>query len=135
MSAQGYQFFAAGFETTASTIAYTLYELCLNTEIQGILREEIKTNLTKHNALTYEGIQEMKYLDMCIMGMYCSILLQLIKSKKNILKSWKTLRTILKVWKIGNSEKFEFSKKIRLKNIFTDTFLRKRHFVSNNVSF
>lgn len=73
MAAQGFQFFAAGFETTASTIAYTLYELCLNTEIQRKVREEISRILIKQKALTYEGVNEMKYLEMCIMGMYNKI--------------------------------------------------------------
>lgn len=68
MAAQGFQFFAAGFETTASTISYTLYELCLNPSIQEKLREEIRKYLLKNKTFSYEGLNEMKYLDLCIMG-------------------------------------------------------------------
>lgn len=32
--AQPIQFFIAGFETTASAITYTIYELCLNQQLQ-----------------------------------------------------------------------------------------------------
>ncbi|KAJ8918366.1 hypothetical protein NQ315_008060 [Exocentrus adspersus] len=59
-------FFSAGFETTSSTIAFTLYELCLQPQIQERLRKEIKDNIKQHNGITYEGLQEMKYLEMCI---------------------------------------------------------------------
>lgn len=71
MAAQGLQFFVAGFETTASTISYTLYELCVNRNIQRKVREEIKNKLAGNkDVLTYEVVNEMKYLDMCIMGKY-----------------------------------------------------------------
>jgi cytochrome P450 family 6 len=46
-----------------------LYNLALNEEIQNRLRNEITTILTKYNnELTYEGMQEMKYLQMVIDG-------------------------------------------------------------------
>nr|XP_022913704.1 cytochrome P450 6k1-like [Onthophagus taurus] len=61
--AQAIQFFLAGFETTSSTMAFTLYELCLNKSIQTKLRSEIKSVLKKHDEITYEAIQSMKYLD------------------------------------------------------------------------
>ncbi|KAK9738441.1 Cytochrome P450 [Popillia japonica] len=60
--AQAAQFFLAGFETTASTVSYTLYELCLNRSIQDKLVTEIKTTLQQHGSVTYEAIQDMKYL-------------------------------------------------------------------------
>ncbi|CAG9859383.1 unnamed protein product [Phyllotreta striolata] len=62
----GMQFFLAGFETTSSTISFTLHELCLNRTIQDKVRSEILSNLEEHNGLTYEGVLNMKYLDMCI---------------------------------------------------------------------
>lgn len=70
MVAQGVQFFAAGFETSSSTIGFTLYELCLNPDIQEKLRKEIKTIIAKHGEITYEGVSEMNFLEMCIMGNY-----------------------------------------------------------------
>ncbi|KAJ8951056.1 hypothetical protein NQ318_003752 [Aromia moschata] len=65
--AQAAQFFSAGFETTSSVMAFTLYELCIHPEIQQRLREEIQNSIKDNNGLTYEGISDMKYLDMCFM--------------------------------------------------------------------
>ncbi|KAL3283522.1 hypothetical protein HHI36_006661 [Cryptolaemus montrouzieri] len=62
--AQAFIFFVAGFETTASTISFTLYELCLNSKIQKKLKENIRETLRKHdNKLTYNAVAEMDYLD------------------------------------------------------------------------
>jgi cytochrome P450 family 6 len=48
---------------------YALYELALHPEIQNTLRAEIVQVLNKHNGqLTYDGIQEMPYLDMVVSG-------------------------------------------------------------------
>ncbi|KAF2888380.1 hypothetical protein ILUMI_17793 [Ignelater luminosus] len=65
-TAQFAQFFMAGFETTGSTISFTLYELSLNVPVQDKLREEIQRILKKYDGITYEAIQEMNYLDMTI---------------------------------------------------------------------
>nr|QLL22071.1 cytochrome P450 [Tribolium confusum] len=64
--AQAAQFFVAGFETTSSTIAFTLYELCLHPHIQQKLRAEISSCIKEHGGITYEAIQDMKYLQMCV---------------------------------------------------------------------
>lgn len=57
----------AGYETSSSAISYTLFELSLNQEIQNKLRCEINT-VKKCEALTYETVHEMKYLNMVILG-------------------------------------------------------------------
>jgi cytochrome P450 family 6 len=58
-------FFLAGFETSSSVATFALYELAINTEIQVNLRKEIQETLEKYDGkVTYESIQEMKYLDM-----------------------------------------------------------------------
>ncbi|KAF2893764.1 hypothetical protein ILUMI_12409 [Ignelater luminosus] len=62
--AQAFMFFAAGFETTSSTMAFTLYELCLSPEIQSRARAEVKEILSKYKGFTYEAIKEMKYMHM-----------------------------------------------------------------------
>ncbi|KAF5290750.1 hypothetical protein FQR65_LT11531 [Abscondita terminalis] len=64
--AQALIFFGAGYETSSSTIAFTLHELSINSEIQQKLRNEILEVIEKHGELTYEAVQDMKYLDMVI---------------------------------------------------------------------
>jgi len=66
---QGLQFIGAGFETSGSSMSYAVYELAVHPEIQDRLRAEIMQVLNKHNGqLTYDGIQEMVYLDMVVSG-------------------------------------------------------------------
>ncbi|PSN29383.1 hypothetical protein C0J52_26972 [Blattella germanica] len=47
--AQSFGFFFAGFETSASTLTYTLYELAKHPEIQTRLREEIMDSLAEND--------------------------------------------------------------------------------------
>ena len=62
-------FLIAGYETSATTLSCALYELALHPEIQHRLRAEIMRVLNKHNGqLTYDGMQEMTYLDMVVSG-------------------------------------------------------------------
>ncbi|KAJ8951054.1 hypothetical protein NQ318_003750 [Aromia moschata] len=68
VAAQAVQFFAAGFETTSTTMAFMLYQLCLHPEIQDRLRQEVIDSIKTNNGITYEGIAKMKYLDMCVLG-------------------------------------------------------------------
>lgn len=57
-------FFLAGYETTASTLSFATYLLALNQDIQDKLRSEVDQTLAENNGeLTYEVIQNMKYLD------------------------------------------------------------------------
>jgi hypothetical protein len=50
-------------------MSFALYELALHPEIQERLRAEIMQVLNKHNGeLTYDGIQEMAYMDMVVSG-------------------------------------------------------------------
>lgn len=71
LTAQAVVFFIAGFETSSSTIAFGLYELAQNQEIQDKLREEIRKMHEKNKGiLTYTDIKEMKYLDKVFKGIY-----------------------------------------------------------------
>ncbi|KAH8299853.1 hypothetical protein KR044_006975, partial [Drosophila immigrans] len=65
MAAQAFVFFIAGFETSSSTMAFCLYELALQQDIQQRLREEIETVLkeTTNGEITYEAIGQMTYLE------------------------------------------------------------------------
>ncbi|XP_070493744.1 probable cytochrome P450 6a14 [Chironomus tepperi] len=67
IAAQCFAFFIGGFETSSTTTTFTLYHLVQNTELQEKLRDEIKAVLSRHdNKVTYEAMQDMKYLDMVI---------------------------------------------------------------------
>ncbi|XP_077276291.1 putative cytochrome P450 6a13 [Temnothorax americanus] len=64
IAAQAFVFFAAGFETSSTTISNALYELALNQKVQDNLRQEIDEMYAKHGEnLTYDDIKKMDYLD------------------------------------------------------------------------
>nr|QEG78945.1 CYP6BH5 [Phaedon cochleariae] len=64
---QSFIFFAAGFETSSTTITMTLFELAQNQEAQDRVREEVINCLEKdNNDPTYETIMEMKYLGLAV---------------------------------------------------------------------
>ena len=69
ITAQAFVFFAAGFETSSTTMSHALYELALNTSIQDKLRSEIHEELKKTDGvLTFDGVKNMKYLQKIFNG-------------------------------------------------------------------
>ncbi|XP_046385525.1 cytochrome P450 6a8-like [Ischnura elegans] len=67
LCAQAFVFFIAGFETSATTMTFCLFELARNPEIQEKLAEEVDRIMEKHNGeLTYESLAEMQYMDRVI---------------------------------------------------------------------
>ncbi|CAG9559304.1 unnamed protein product [Danaus chrysippus] len=60
-------FFAAGFETTSTTLSFLMYELSKHSDVQDRLIEEVDNYHKKYNGvIEYECIGEMPYLDACI---------------------------------------------------------------------
>lgn len=69
LAAQIFVFFIAGFETSSSTMTFSLYELAMNQELQDKTRGEILQVLERFNGvLTYDAAMEMTFLDQVING-------------------------------------------------------------------
>ncbi|KAJ3618158.1 hypothetical protein MTP99_006184 [Tenebrio molitor] len=67
IAAQCFVFFIAGFETSSTTMTFAMYELSKHQELQDKVRDEVNAVLAKHEGkITYEAIQEMKYMDQVI---------------------------------------------------------------------
>jgi cytochrome P450 family 6 len=75
--AQSTVFFLAGYETSATTLTYSMYELSIHKDLQRKARENVRKVLEKHNGeFTYEAVNEMQYVEQCINGMktYCGFI-------------------------------------------------------------
>lgn len=69
IAAQAMIFFLGGFETVATALCFTIYELALHKDIQERLREEIdKTWREEDGKVNSDIIFKMKYLDMVVSG-------------------------------------------------------------------
>ena len=69
ITAQCFIFFLAGFETSAATMTFALYEIAANPEVYEKLSQEVRTVLAKHNGeVSYEAIKEMSYLEQVVLG-------------------------------------------------------------------
>ncbi|KAH8277879.1 hypothetical protein KR018_009448 [Drosophila ironensis] len=67
IAAQAFVFFAAGFETSSTTMGFALYELAQNQDIQDRVRAECQEISKKFNGeITYESIRDLVYLDQVI---------------------------------------------------------------------
>ncbi|CAD7079472.1 unnamed protein product [Hermetia illucens] len=70
LAAQAFVFFVGGFETSSSTLTFTLYEMAVNQDLQDKCRAEINRVLEKYNGkLIYEAMNEMHYVEQTVLGM------------------------------------------------------------------
>ncbi|CAH0555972.1 unnamed protein product [Brassicogethes aeneus] len=64
IAAQAFVFFIAGYETSATTMTFALFEMSLNQDVQERVRQEVKEVLDRHNGeINYDSIMEMKYME------------------------------------------------------------------------
>lgn len=68
--AQAFVFFIGGFEASSTTMCWCMYELARSpAAVQEKLIDEVQRVLERHeNKLSYDAIQEMKYLDQVVSG-------------------------------------------------------------------
>lgn len=59
-------FLIEGFETSSSLLTFALYEIARNPDVQSNLYNEI-TQVLGDGDITFDAIQEMKYLE-CVMN-------------------------------------------------------------------
>ncbi|XP_026740680.1 cytochrome P450 6B5-like [Trichoplusia ni] len=65
--AQCILFFVAGFETSSTTLTFTLFELAKHPEKQAKAIEDVDAYLRRHqNKLEYECVAEVPYLEACV---------------------------------------------------------------------
>lgn len=61
--AQGWVFFIAGYETTATTLTFCSYELALHPEVQDRLYEEVQSAVDSDGEISYETLSKLPFLD------------------------------------------------------------------------
>ncbi|XP_014775105.1 cytochrome P450 3A30 isoform X1 [Octopus bimaculoides] len=88
--AQATMFLLAAYENTANTIAFLAYQLALNPDIQNRIYEEITE--TVEGDVTFENLQQLKYLDMClaeVLRLYpVSPRTNRIAAKESVIQGW-----------------------------------------------
>ncbi|EDX07156.1 GD11088 [Drosophila simulans] len=67
LAAHAVVFLKAGYEQTANTLSYVLYELALHPELQVRVREEVKKAIERHDGhITHEGIKSLTFMGQVI---------------------------------------------------------------------
>lgn len=78
IASQSFEFYVAGFESSATAMTFLMYELAKNPLVQQKAYADIEHVLKEHNGqLNYDALAEMKYLDKCFQGSFYSLLLLL----------------------------------------------------------
>ncbi|XP_045448746.1 cytochrome P450 9e2-like [Melitaea cinxia] len=67
LAGQVFVFFLAGFDASATLLAFCVHELALNPDVQEKLYQEIKEFKEENGVLTYENMSKLKYLE-CVLS-------------------------------------------------------------------
>lgn len=59
-------FFVAGYETSSSTLSFSLFELAKNPEAQEKVLKEVDAYLASRGSVQYDCITELPFLDQCV---------------------------------------------------------------------
>lgn len=91
IAAQAFLFSTAGSESTGSTAAFTLYELAMYPDLLKEARDELDAVMARHglkrgDRFTYEAVQDLKFLELCIMGVSICYLLSYIYNNTFLLQ-------------------------------------------------
>lgn len=68
MVAQSVLFLMAGYDTTATTLAFAGSLMAKHPQHQQRLRHEMQELVKEHGSITYQGVMEAKFLDAFLMG-------------------------------------------------------------------
>lgn len=69
IAGNSFLFYIAGTETSSATAGFMLYEMAKLPKVQQRVQQEIDEVLARSKGeITYDGINEMKYLDLCVKG-------------------------------------------------------------------
>lgn len=78
MAAHAMTFFFDGYETSSMVIANTLNQLARHPEVQDRLRKEIENVVVSDEAISYEQILDLKYLEQVINGITLDMIRKVI---------------------------------------------------------
>lgn len=71
LAGEAFTFFLGGYESTAVAISFCLYSIAKHPDIQQKVHAEIDRVLAQNNGeLSYDSINELKYLECCFDGLY-----------------------------------------------------------------
>lgn len=69
IAAHSFGLILAGYESSSATMAFFVYEMAKNPEIQQRVYDEIQEVFQRYDGeISYEALGEMKYLDCCVEG-------------------------------------------------------------------
>lgn len=67
--AQCFIIFIGGFDTSAATLGFAMFELAKQPDIQEKVRQEIFDVMANHNGtMTYDGLKQLEYMEKVIYG-------------------------------------------------------------------